>query len=281
MMLNLTFGERIRFLRLELKKQDKKKYSLQNVANRIGVTKQSLSLIERQKIKNPSFAVLNRLAADLGVTVDYLLTGISGNKESFIQARQSLTSILKECNKTLQNFREHVGPVHYQACEKIANILELLEVVQTCLAQDVYEDYDRYTQTVIELTSFVELIMRIILKLDGDKDYGPIIDRFFWDLGRVFRQIAVQIDRDNGLRNLYSDELGQITSTIVNLTSIAETQEFNVKQKTVELLVKDLSIRISYRDIEEIPEEFMDEFKKRVFLEWEFMLARVKKYKLR
>lgn len=69
----MTIGERIRKRRLALK------ITQQELAKALTVTPQHISGIEQEK-RSPSLPFLSKLAEELGVTTDYLLSG----KESII-----------------------------------------------------------------------------------------------------------------------------------------------------------------------------------------------------
>ena len=61
------------------------KITQQQLAQAVGVTPQHISLIEQDRTA-PSLVVLPKLAEELGVTVDYLLTGREGTMTDTIPA---------------------------------------------------------------------------------------------------------------------------------------------------------------------------------------------------
>ncbi len=67
----MSLGQRI------IKRRKVLKIAHQELANALGITPQHISLIEQEK-SAPSLALLPKLANELGVTVDYLLTGREG-----------------------------------------------------------------------------------------------------------------------------------------------------------------------------------------------------------
>ena len=69
----MSLGERIR------KRRNKLKVTQQDLAQALGMTPQHISAIEQGK-GAPSLGILPKLAEELGVSVDYLLTG----KESVV-----------------------------------------------------------------------------------------------------------------------------------------------------------------------------------------------------
>ena len=68
----MTYGQYIRERREALRKQDRR-YSLRQVAHRIGVEPAYLSKIERDEVAPPSEAKIRALAEDLGDDPDVLL----------------------------------------------------------------------------------------------------------------------------------------------------------------------------------------------------------------
>ena len=78
------FGEYIRRRREDLREEDRR-YSLRQVAQRIGIEPAYLSKIERGELQPPSEATTLRLAADLGEDADVLLA-MAGKVSSDLQA---------------------------------------------------------------------------------------------------------------------------------------------------------------------------------------------------
>ena len=276
-MQDLLIGERIHLLREQLKKHDKKKYSLQSVADRVGVvTKQSLSMIERGKIKNPSSVIINKLAADFGITVDFLLTGIVGHKEEFLDKKRLLVIVLESCRHTLNRCRSGGSPALFYLYEKAANLLDLFDVVVLCLEREVVGNYDHYTEPMQKLVSFLEFLTSLIPLLGQKKNLEKFLDKSFWDLGKVIRKIAAQIDQDGNPRNIYPEELLEIANTVISVQAAAVRQEIVALPQTVEVVLKDFHLMLTYPGLLEIPEDYLAEFKNRVIFEWELMLSRLK-----
>lgn len=68
-----SLGERLKFIRQFLmRSDDSKKYTVTAIAERLNITHQSISAIERGESKNPSFLVIQRLAQEYHVTLDAL-----------------------------------------------------------------------------------------------------------------------------------------------------------------------------------------------------------------
>ena len=96
----MTFGERIR------KRRQALKITQQELAKAIGVTPQHISGIEQEK-RSPSLSFLSKLAEELGVTTDYLLSGkesiitdtipaIKANKTLTLKAKRALIALVEE-----------------------------------------------------------------------------------------------------------------------------------------------------------------------------------------
>ncbi|MEI6285511.1 MAG: helix-turn-helix transcriptional regulator [Bacillota bacterium] len=273
----MTVGERVRFLRETLRADDKKKYSLDSVAQRLGsVTKQSLSLIERGKIQNPSSIIINKLAAEFGVTVDYLLTGIGGYKEEFLNKRVILENELELCRDT-QN--SHIPnstalPLLY---EKISNLLDLFDIVCSCLKREVLGNYDKYSLEMDKLIGFLRLLSSTMQSADRvEGQFVKFLDEAFWKLGKTIRQVAVLIDQDGNLRNFQSWEIKKIAD-IATMVAKSAFQESNgsIEQQTLEIVLPNFQLNMSYSGKKIIPDAYLSEFKNRVTFEWQTMLNRL------
>lgn len=98
----MTFGEYVRQVREGLREQDKR-FSVRQVAQRIGVEPAYLSKIEREDVAPPSEATIRRLAADLGEDPDILLAmagKVSTDLQEIIRARPRLfADLLRELKK--------------------------------------------------------------------------------------------------------------------------------------------------------------------------------------
>ena len=90
--LHMTFGSYVRSTREDLRARDKR-FSLRQVAQRIGVEPAYLSKIERGDVAPPSEHTIRRLAADLGQDPDVLLAmagKVSSDLQAIIRARPQL-----------------------------------------------------------------------------------------------------------------------------------------------------------------------------------------------
>ena len=88
----MTFGSYVRATREDLRTHDKR-FSLRQVAQRIGVEPAYLSKVERGDVAPPSEHTIRRLAADLGQDSDVLLAmagKVSSDLQAIIRARPQL-----------------------------------------------------------------------------------------------------------------------------------------------------------------------------------------------
>ena len=96
----MSIGKRIRKRRQELK------LTQENLARALGLTPQHISGIEQGK-RSPSLASLAKLAEELGVTIDFLVTGkegviidtipaIKADKKLTLETKKSLVTLIKE-----------------------------------------------------------------------------------------------------------------------------------------------------------------------------------------
>jgi len=96
----VSLGQRIRQRRLALN------ITQQDLANALNITPQHISVIEQDKAA-PSIALLPKLAEQLGVTTDYLLTGkegiitdiipaIKANNKLTLKAKRALIALVEE-----------------------------------------------------------------------------------------------------------------------------------------------------------------------------------------
>jgi transcriptional regulator with XRE-family HTH domain len=95
----MSFGQRIRRRRQALK------LTQQQVVKSLGLTSQHLSAIEQDK-RAPSLNTLAKLAEELGVSIDYLVTGkegiitdtipaIKADKQLTIEVKNALITLVK------------------------------------------------------------------------------------------------------------------------------------------------------------------------------------------
>ncbi len=101
----MSIGKRIRERRQELK------LTQENLARALGLTPQHISGIEQDK-RSPSLSSLAKLAEELGVTVDYLVTGKEGVIVDTIPAIKADKKLSLESKKALVTLVEELHRIH-------------------------------------------------------------------------------------------------------------------------------------------------------------------------
>lgn len=99
----MNLGQRIKQRREALR------LTQEQLANKLGLTSQYISIIEQDK-RSPSLSALAKLAEELGVTVDFLVSGkegatldlipaIKADKTLDLEVRRSLITLVSELRK--------------------------------------------------------------------------------------------------------------------------------------------------------------------------------------
>ena len=99
----MSLGQRIR------QKREALKLTQEQLAKNLGLTSQYISIIEQDK-RSPSLLALVKLAEELGVTIDYLVSGkeeatldlipaIKADKTLNLEVRRSLITLIRELRK--------------------------------------------------------------------------------------------------------------------------------------------------------------------------------------
>ncbi len=94
-------------------RRQKMKLTQQQLAKALNVTPQHISAVEQDK-RTPSLASLAKLAEELGVTVDYLVTGkeggitdiipaIKADKMLNLETKRALITLVRELRKTTES----------------------------------------------------------------------------------------------------------------------------------------------------------------------------------
>jgi transcriptional regulator with XRE-family HTH domain len=102
----MSFGQRLRLKREALK------LTQEQLAKASGLTSQYISIIEQDK-RSPSLSSLAKLADELGVSTDYLVTGkegpaldlihaIKADKTLDLEVRKSLITLVHELRKKIE-----------------------------------------------------------------------------------------------------------------------------------------------------------------------------------
>lgn len=91
-------GERIRQLRFD------REMRVKDLAERVGISDQSLMAIERGRVDNPNFNTVASIASVLGVSLDYLHRGSPGFTEAEIEVLQKHADLLRGLHEVLGVF---------------------------------------------------------------------------------------------------------------------------------------------------------------------------------
>jgi len=100
----MSLGQRIR------RRRETMKFTQEQLAKAIGLTPQHISAIEQDK-RAPSLHYLAKLAEELGVTVDYLVSGkegiitdiipaIKADKTLNLEAKKALITLVRELRRS-------------------------------------------------------------------------------------------------------------------------------------------------------------------------------------
>ena len=102
----MDFGTYLRSTREQLKAEDKR-YSVRQVAGRVGIEPAYLSKIERGEAAPPSEATICRIASELGLDADILLAmagKVSSDLQEIIRKRPQLfSSLIREIRELPDN----------------------------------------------------------------------------------------------------------------------------------------------------------------------------------
>lgn len=90
----MSLGQRIRLRREALK------LTQEQLAKTLGLTSQYISIIEQDK-RSPSLSALAKLADELGVTIDYLVSGKEGTLSDLIPAIKADKTLNLEVKRSL------------------------------------------------------------------------------------------------------------------------------------------------------------------------------------
>jgi transcriptional regulator with XRE-family HTH domain len=90
----MSLGQRIR------QKREALALTQEQLANNLGLTSQYISIIEQDK-RSPSLSALAKLAEELGVSIDYLVSGKEGAALDLIPAIKADKTLSLEVRKSL------------------------------------------------------------------------------------------------------------------------------------------------------------------------------------
>jgi transcriptional regulator with XRE-family HTH domain len=88
-------GERIRQLRFD------REMRVKDLAERVGISNQSLMAIERGRVDNPNFNTVANIASVLSVSLDYLHRGSPGFMEKEVETLREHADLLRGLHDVL------------------------------------------------------------------------------------------------------------------------------------------------------------------------------------
>ena len=159
--------------------------------------------------------------------------------------------------------------------KKTENLLELFDVICHFLHFDIQDNYDLYTDYLNKLTRFIDKIANLIEEESIESGLEIIVDKAFWRLGKALRGVAVRMD-EQGERNLYPEELAIITGIAEDFMEKFGGGE-DLLQKVLEIDLREGKLCLTYRGFVNVPEDHWNDFVKRIILEWEIIMQKVKK----
>jgi len=151
-----SLGERLRFFREEVGKLNSKQdYSTKALGQRLGVTPQSITAIERGDSKNPSYQLIYGLAKELHVPLDVL-------NDDFYQHDIKLFSIgtSEEVEPPSANYTDELDPA-------LASSFYL-----GCYVYQVFPDdrmrfiYNQETVNPVDYKTFIQCLSRFISEIE-------------------------------------------------------------------------------------------------------------------
>ena len=161
--------------------------------------------------------------------------------------------------------------------EKISNLLDLFDIVCSCLKREVLGNYDKYSLEIDKLIGFLRLLTTTMQSEDrAEGQFVKFLDEVFWKLGKTIRQVAVLIDQDGNARNFQPWEIKKIAdiATVVAKSAFQELAG-QTEQQTMEIILPNFKLNMSYSGNKVIPAAYLSEFKNRVTFEWQTLVNRL------
>ncbi|CAH0121351.1 hypothetical protein PAE9249_03878 [Paenibacillus sp. CECT 9249] len=150
-----TLGERLRFFREEVRKlSPNKEFTTKAMGERLGITPQTITAIERGNSKNPSYYVIHKLTHDLQIPFDALT-------DEFYQSNFKSIPIGNSEKKT---FGTHPNAQKSKASRLGTMIYQLFDDGQMRILHDIHTDH------ALEKNEFTSSLGRIISEIDTYKD---------------------------------------------------------------------------------------------------------------
>ncbi|MFQ5915335.1 MAG: helix-turn-helix domain-containing protein [Nitrospinota bacterium] len=286
----MDLGGRLRLIRQQLQQVNRRRYSLQSISRRTGtVSRQALSQIELGKVKNPTARVLSSVAADLGVTVGFLLTGAVEERAVRAEPPQGLKTEWEEFRRQVAEGLQFDGSLADEV--PIPDLPRLKR-----LARGEFDTFidslanlraapGKSSETGSRLEIEVAALNRRLTRSEGrasaenwalaaslagcleealgpakreEKEEGGKGDSLLWKIRRLSRCLGQR--QLSIVPHMEADLVGEEEGSSVRL----------------EVDLADLALTVEYRGDTELPSYLLDEFKERIRFEWEMLLRRVR-----
>lgn len=161
-----TLGQRVRFFREETGKLSKEiDYSTRAVSNRLGVTPQSITAIERGESKNPSFQLIHGLSRELHVPIEALT-------DEYYQGDINLFEI-----GTIEEGEKLGDTTHDVLDPSLSSSFHL-----GCYVYQAFQDgrmrfvYSKETNNPVDYKAFIASLSRFISEIEMHSCKGDLMD---------------------------------------------------------------------------------------------------------
>lgn len=161
-----TLGERIRFFREEVGKiNTKSDYTTKAISERLGVTPQSITAVERGDSKNPSYQLVYGLIKDLNIPLDVL------NDDFYMGEIMTFTIGCSESNPSSQqsSFTENKSDLQS-------------DFHFGCYVYQLFPDgrmrfiYNNDTANIVDHKTFIDCLARFITEVEMHSRSGDLFD---------------------------------------------------------------------------------------------------------
>lgn len=276
----MKLGERIRLVRQRLQQVNRRRYSLESVARRTGVvSRQGLSQIELGKVKNPTAKVLGRIAADLGVSLEFLLAGAKEGGETRGERPRGLKREWEALRGRVAEFLEGRDVAAEEGLE-IAGLRRVKRLAEGGFDEFVKALADfravppgRPSVTAARLENEVAALGRGLAGSEGKVSF------------EVWSRVGSLADcLEAALSPAPQGEGGSFLRQVRRLSRCLERRELSVvlgggpaRPASWRVDLADLRLTVEYRGAERLPAQWVDEFKERLRFEWEMLLRRARR----
>ncbi len=282
----MNLGERIRAVRQRLQKVNRRQYSLQSISRRTGVvSRQGLSQIELGKVKNPTAKVLGGIAADLGISLGFLLTGGESDEGVRAESSRGLQFEWEELRRRVADAlsSEDASTEEGLDMRGLQNVKRLAEgefdSFVKALGNLPRVPQGKPSETASRLEFEVAALNRSSDELD--RDFAFQIWSRVSSLAACLEDALRPISRGGKEE---SREEGSLLHKVRRLSRCLEKKPIsftsaNDSDHPISLRIEfeDLPLVVEYLGSENFPSRLVDEFKDRIRFEWEMLLRRAKR----